>query len=84
MKYFNLFTNNSIQNNQLTLPSLPVLGSHLHVYSLFLIPLLIYYKQDLISKKLEENVISSIEVTDNVYIIKKINNIVYLYRITQR
>lgn len=45
---------------------------------------LIYYKQDLISKKLEENVISSIEVTDNVYIIKKINNIVYLYRITQR
>ena len=45
---------------------------------------LIYYKQDLISKKLEENVISSIEFTDNVYIIKKINNIVYLYRITQR
>lgn len=45
---------------------------------------LVYYKNDLISKVLEENVISSIKVTDNVYIIKKLDNTVYLYMITRR
>lgn len=45
---------------------------------------LIYYKNDLISKVLEENVISSIKVTNNIYIIKKLDNTVYLYKITRR
>lgn len=45
---------------------------------------LIYYKNDLNSKILEENIISSIKVTNEVYIIKKLNNTVYLYKIGKR
>ena len=45
---------------------------------------LVYYKSNLISETLEENVISAIKLTNNVYIIKKIDNTVYLYRINKR
>lgn len=45
---------------------------------------LIYYKKDLISKILEENVISSTKITDEIYIVKKLDNTVYLYKITGR
>ena len=45
---------------------------------------LIYYKRDLISKVLEENVIDSIKVTDEIYIITRLDNTVYLYKIAGR
>ena len=47
---------------------------------------LIYYQRDLISHKLEENVIEAnlVDKTDNKYIVKKIDNTVYLYLIDKR
>ena len=47
---------------------------------------LIYYQRDLISHKLEENVIEAniVDKTDNKYIIKKMDNTVYLYLIDRR
>lgn len=45
---------------------------------------LVYYKSNLISETLEENVINAIKLNENVYIIKKIDNTVYLYRINKR
>ena len=45
---------------------------------------LVYYKSNLISETLEENVINATKLNENMYIIKKIDNTVYLYKINRR
>lgn len=45
---------------------------------------LVYYRKNLKSELLEENVINIVDVKDNNYIVKKIDNIFYLYNINRK
>jgi len=45
---------------------------------------LIYYRNDLLSKHLEDGVISVLKIKNDKYIIRKLDNVEYLYQIDKR